>query len=387
MNKQSNMETLFHKYLENTINLAEMEEVYHYFEGEKNPVLLRTLICEKMNLVEDRATYEELALAKKIEAAAWPNIQMHIHQSSPPIKRLNKPNFKRYLLYAASVILVLVGLFSVYYTKNSTGEGVLVSKYGEDVLPNDNRATIILSDGQQIELKASKQGIQIDDHGIYYEDGSPLISNASVFATIRTSIGGQYRVTLPDGTKVILNTATSLQYPTQFTGNERRVKLEGEAYFEVTKNVNKPFRVESNTQVLEVLGTSFNLSSYANNPIITTLIEGCVHLNDNGATTLLYADQQAVKRDDKYFIQKIEAGDYTAWIHNQFIFNNSSLTETFAQLERWYDVTFEYPNGVTGERIYAEIGRDRKLSEVIEVLEEVVNLKFTIKGRRVIVRK
>lgn len=376
------MKFLFNKYLDNTINLAELEELYHYFNGENDPILLRKLIQEKLSELENNATKEEVEQAYRIESAAWTNIQSHLQQT----RARNGFNFKR-LLYAASILLVLGGLLTFFFHKTSNENTPLTSKYGDDVLPNVNQATILLSDGTQYDLKESKQGIQIDEQGIYYEDGSILTTDAAVHATVSTSKGGQYRITLPDGTKVILNTASSLQYPTQFAGHERRVLLDGEAYFEVAKNANQPFRVESSTQVLEVLGTRFNLSTYTNTPIITTLVEGSVQLKDHKTSAILQPGQQAIQQNDGFQIQEIETSDYTAWINNQFIFNNSPLIETFAQLERWYDVSFDYPKEILNQRIYAEIGRNRKLSEVIEALEEVVNLKFKIEGRRVIVRK
>lgn len=385
MNRKTHIKLLFNKYLDNTISQAELEELYHYFKGEKDPDLLRKLITDKLAEIDDNASKVEIEQANRIEPAAWTNIQLHI-KTLKQTSRSNYLNFKRFL-YAASILLLLSGLLTIYFYKNIDENTVLNSKYGDDAFPHVNQTTILLSDGKKYDLNESKKGIQINEEGIRYEDGSYLTTDPTVYATVSTSKGGQYRITLPDGTKVILNSASSLHYPTQFPSNERRVSLDGEAYFEVTNNAKQPFRVESHTQLLEVLGTSFNVSTYNNTPIVTTLIEGKLQLKDNNTSTILQAGEQAIQQNNGYQIQQIETSDYTGWINNQFIFNNSPLNETFAQLERWYDVTFECPTALLDQRIYAEIGRDRMLSEVIGALEEVVNLKFKIEGRRVIVRK
>src|SRR5690606_33507055 len=178
------------------------------------------------------------------------------------------------------------------------------SKYGGDALPGGNHAILTLADGSTVRLDSLANGASLEQGGtivtktsdgqVTYErkadQGSPA------FNTVATPNGGQYRITLPDGTSVSLNAASSLHYPTAFTENERRVVLTGEGYFEVTENKKQPFRVESNGQLLEVLGTTFNVNAYSNEPTVTTtLISGRVNLSTapNGPNQLLQPGEQA----------------------------------------------------------------------------------------------
>ncbi|MBL1409792.1 FecR family protein [Sphingobacterium faecale] len=387
MNVNPYIESLFRKYLDDDIELSELKELYRYFDGERDSRELKQLVLEKLNEQNVKPTCLDGEKAIQVESAAWIMIKAYI-QNDRQVDKTPWRFSRKWLSYAASILVLLGVSIGIYYYKQGPKEIALVSKYGGDLLPSVNNTIITLSDGSQFDLNESKNGIHISEDGIHYDDGSLLTSDISLHATVSTSKGGQYRITLPDGTKVILNAASSFSYPTRFAKQERRVYLDGEGYFEVTKDSARPFVIDTKTQQVEVIGTSFNLSVYAHTPTVTTLVEGIVNLKGiNNVITRLEVGQQAIQRSDGYSIHKVETSDYTAWIRDQFVFNNMSLLETFAQLERWYDITFECPKELTNQRIYAEIGRDRKLSKVLETLEEVLNLKFRIEGRRVIVSK
>ncbi|OCA76377.1 hypothetical protein BBI01_06705 [Chryseobacterium artocarpi] len=307
--------------------------------------------------------------------------------------RYNRPRKKkkRAIWYAAASLIVFLslGAYWIISIQHLSDKENLVSRYGNDIIAGTVKPKIILSNGSSYELDTAQGGIQVQENRIQYENGNRIVSgNELVNITLVTPKGRQYRITLPDGTKAVLNAATSLTYPTRFTGKQRLVKLDGEAYFEVTPDPRQPFHVKSNNQEIVVLGTKFNASSYPAEKTVTTLIEGKIHLSaENTKDILLAPGQQAELGKENFKVQEVHTEDYTSWMNNEFIFNNMPLDEVFAVLEKWYDVSFDYPQELIGQRIYVEMTRKRKLSEVLTILEEVTSLKFKIEGRRIIIRK
>lgn len=382
MAKDDHINHLLWKYLNDRYNKAEFQELLDYFRIDGNEADTEQLLYEAIRSFETSA---EVSYDRKKEV--MDNAKRKLQQ------RINKrpaTQIQKVLPYAAAILILLSISIGIYLVQNAEPYPTpqLTSIYGDDILPGSNRAMITLADGSRYELSEAAEGVQINEGGIQYEDGSMVASNLDIIdATISTPNGGQYRITLPDGTKVILNAATSLTYPSRFISDERLVTLEGEAYFDVVHQTTRPFRVKSKDQQIEVLGTKFNASTYATKSI-TTLIQGSVKLqSNNGENVLLRSGQQSVLEKDKFQIQTVSTEDYTSWIHNQFVFNDIPLEEVFAHLERWYDVAFDHPQELVDQRIYAGIRRDRNLSEVLKTLEEVVDLQFKIEGRRVLVRR
>jgi len=309
------------------------------------------------------------------------------------LRRHNEPRKKKkqVIWYAAASLIVFLSLGGYWFvsTQNSSKPDQMVSQYGDDVVAGSTKPKILLSDGSTYELDTAQGGIQIQENGIRYESGIPIASEKDMGnVTLITPKGSQYRLTLPDGTKAVLNAATSLTYPSRFTTKERRVELSGEAYFEVVHNPSQPFRVKSTTQEIVVLGTKFNVSTYQAEKPVTTLIEGKVRLHaENTKEIVLAPGQQAELGKDAFKVQDVRTEDYLSWMQGEFVFNNMSLDKVFNVLERRYDVSFHYPSELAGQRIYAEITHKRKLSEVLKILEDVTSLKFKIEERRIIVKK
>ncbi|WP_333887610.1 FecR family protein [Sphingobacterium siyangense] len=330
---------------------------------------------EKENLSDQMQTYDSGAALNRV-------LQRYIEP-----RKLNK----QLIWYAAASLIVLLSLGSYWFisTRNISDGLQLISQYGDDVISGTLKPKIILSDGSSYELDTAQSGIRINGNGIQYDNGVPIVSEkAPVNITLVTPKGRQYRITLPDGTKSVLNAATSLTYPSQFTAKERLVELQGEAYFEVAHNAAKPFLVKSTSQEILVLGTRFNVSAYPAEKPVTTLIEGKVQLrSENAKEVFLAPGQQSELEKEVFKVQNVRTEDYLSWMQGEFVFNNMALDQVFNVLERWYDVTFEYPPGLSQLRIYAEITRKRKLSEVLNILERITGLTFKIEERRVIVKK
>lgn len=372
---------IFQKYLDGKHTAQELDVLLAHFGLPGESDNLKGLIEQQFEKAKP-SPIDETELKDMVA-----EMHVNIHKAINPTEKNNR---YKWWYAAASIFLVIsIGAFAYQYLHDINPNSTLVSKYGDDVLPGKNKAYITLSDGSHYELKEDAEGLTIKDGNIQYTDGSSIVSNVAVpIATIHTPNGGQYRMTLADGTKVILNSASAFTYPTQFNSDKREVTLDGEAYFEVTKNNKMPFIVKGEQEEIVVLGTKFNASFYKGEQATTTLVEGKVQLNlENGQNAVLSPGDQAVSNNEKISVQQVYTQDYLSWINNQFVFNNSSLENVFAQLERWYDIQFDFPKELAQKKIYAEISRDTKLSEVLATLEEVVNLKFTISGRRVLVRK
>ncbi|GAA4311892.1 DUF4974 domain-containing protein [Mucilaginibacter gynuensis] len=252
-----------------------------------------------------------------------------------------------------------------------------------DINPGGNKAVLTLANGKKIVLddiakgEIAKQGsVSISktaDGRIVYTaaagDATGEISQ-NVFSTPK---GGQYQVVLPDGTTVLLNAASSLTYPSAFTGNQRLVTLTGEAYFEVTKNKAMPFRVKTGLQTVEVLGTHFNINAYPDESVITTtLAEGSVKVSVPYQSVIIIPGQQAVAgKTAVATIAKhtIDLDKELAWKNGVFSFENDDIRSVMRQIARWYDVNVAYEGVFPADGFNGEISRDSKLSEVIKILE------------------
>jgi ferric-dicitrate binding protein FerR (iron transport regulator) len=209
-----------------------------------------------------------------------------------------------------------------------------------------------------------------------------------LYNTLTTPRGGQYQLVLPDGSKVWLNAASAISYPTAFTGSERKVEIKGEAYFEIAKNTAMPFIVKVNDAQVQVLGTHFNINAYSDEDAIkTTLLEGAVKVTKDAASTLLKPGQQAILGRSSNEIRVQENTDLDAvlaWKNGYFSFNQTDLATIMRQIARWYDVDIVYSDKVPERRFGGEIPRNTNAAEVLKMLEES-KVHFRIEGRKVIV--
>lgn len=295
---------------------------------------------------------------------------------------------------AAAVATVVFGLWFFIYR----GEAPLSKdglSYKNDIRPGKNGATLTLSNGHSIVLQDSKTGVVISSDMLNYEDGSVVAQSemASVRAsenlTASTTIGQTYAFTLSDGTKVWLNAASKLTFPSSFKqATERKVILEGEGYFEVAKDQKHPFLVRTPQQELQVLGTHFNINAYpGEHKDITTLVEGSVKINTATAEAFLKPQQQAIAAQNKPIsISLANIRDELAWKNGYFKFYQLPITEIMTKLSRWYDIELEYKD-IPGEKFSGTISRSKNISEVLNMLSYSGSVKFKVEGRRVTVMK
>ena len=297
---------------------------------------------------------------------------------------------------AALLALLLIGLYLIPGRFHQNESVAVLTP--EQILPGGNRAVLMLSDGRRVDLSAEKGGVVVKN-GIKYADGSAVISQPMDNSTIgqarlSTPNGGQYQITLPDGTHVWLNAASTLTYPIEFSGSTREVVLAGEAYFEVVKNGAKPFVVHTAKQRTEVLGTSFNINAYGNETVTkTTLVTGALRVNatinnhTNEQSLILTPNQQSIVGDNgnEIKVNQVNPQLATAWKNGLFNFHGLSIDESLKQIERWYDIDIAYRGSKPKGYLGGKMSRGVKLSTFLEFLEKDFNIQSELKADRTLI--
>ncbi|WP_312364114.1 FecR domain-containing protein [Sphingobacterium sp.] len=377
------MRNLFLKYLNNTISADELKTLCHYCQLDENDAEIDVLIKEYFQTessADDAVVYRNL---EKQREDSWESIEKRLKVDRAP-KRLTR-SFTFKLSIAASVLIL--GSFSFYMIGRLKPDKTQVIEL-QDLQSNRQQAKLIVSDGTVYDLNGKNHEVISDESGIRYKNGDTLAKvTSSKLVTLLTPRGGNYTLTLEDGTRVWLNAQSSLRYPISFNGvKERVVELQGEAYFEVAHNSKQPFIVNTAIQKVKVLGTSFNINAYANeNRTITTLVTGRVQINDKSDRKLqvLAPLQQASNNGTSVAVEDVDTDLYTAWKEGTFRFRSTPLPDALRQIERWYDLEIDYKDIPENIKIHALISRDSNLSTVLHALEKITGLKFNVKGRSV----
>ncbi|SIT16168.1 FecR family protein [Chryseobacterium gambrini] len=351
-------------------------------ERESNRVIFQQLL-DQHRLAADLIELKESGSSTDEELAKFNKI-------------LNKPEpmsiwFR--LMTAAAVLFTIsisIWLYKFYQSDKILSTEVATTTLSGDILPGSDKATLTFEDGRVLSLAGDKKAIKVDEQGTSYMDGTSISPNKVQFATLTTPRKGQYKITLPDGTKVWLNAESSLRYPTKFTDKDRYVELQGEGFFDVAHDQTKPFIVASNGQQVKVLGTKFNINSYSNEPSVrTTLISGRVELlsSRDKATVILVPGQQAKLVNDGFAVNSVDTEPFIAWTSNEFQFKGATLQEVLRQVERWYGVDVDY-NNIPNIKVNGTISREKKLSSVLYALEKITDLQINLsKGRRIQIKK
>ncbi|HTI07612.1 MAG TPA: FecR domain-containing protein [Puia sp.] len=287
---------------------------------------------------------------------------------------------RRFVWTAAAAVLILAGGVAFLFTpKEKPASSATMAATA--IPPGSSKAILTLAGGQQVVLGkdtrgavASQGGIQVmqsDSGQLTYVRGRDEKSEV-LYNSVTTPRGGQYQVVLADGTKVWLNAASSLRYPTIFSGKEREVELTGEAYFEVKHNTARPFRVKTGGQVIEDIGTAFNIHAYDDEPVAkTTLLEGAVKVT--GKTTLvLKPGQQAQqhKGGALSLTEGVDVEEVIAWKNGQISFANADFTSLMREVSRWYDVDIHYSGAVPSLHVFGLLDRRVYLSSILEFLQK-----------------
>lgn len=373
---------LFSRYLENSSNAAELELLFNYF-GTADDAELRLLILEE--LAQDTAYAVQ---DQDIRLAA-------IHdQLSERIFGTAKKPVLRSLLFSraariAAILLLVTSISLLIYKVSNT--------VNYSVVPGGQKASLILN-GEVKNLKGQKTAVLFRGKGVTVTtraDGSIVYTaynadslTASKMNTLETPRGGEYRVTLSDGSVVTLNSGSRLSFPTGFRGAERNVALEGEAFFEVAKNAKMPFIVTIEGNAIRVLGTKFNVSSYQeDNGITATLIEGSILFSDkNNQQIKLKPNQQVNSHAGRLTVKDVDAADYMAWTKGEFLFNDVPIATVMQKLGRWYNVEVDVQS-LPDKNLYLKISRSADITEILNMLSKATDLEFQLKNNRILLKK
>lgn len=380
---------LLKDYISNDLDAPRLEEVERLFSEYPH---LKEIVDEAGN--EDRlrkalVTYEELytdEFQAREEEVLNRVLSRVRYQQSIAHKRLS---YRRLAIYASVAAVALTVLFAAIFLQQQTIEPQSIEEVTSSFTPGSNKASLKLSNGRQIDLSDAYSGIVVDGQ-VAYEDGSTVLDESNVdeqtMLTLSTPRGGQYQVTLPDGTKVWLNAESKLHYPYHFAADIRRVKLEGEAYFEVARQENTPFIVDTKKEKVEVLGTHFNVNSYqADESSTVALIEGSVRVSLAGdIAKVLEPGQQSVVMKEKMSIQKINIDESVAWKNGEFMFNNETLANAMKKLARWYDLEIEVSPELENVEIWGSVSRYDNFNTVLKLIKMTDDrIRFQVEGRRV----
>ena len=384
------------RYLKNQSNTKEKEKLDEFFE-------------ENSNSIEASKSIENVS---KLEDKIFNYIQFGIKEQVKKERALNR---MPYLRIAASILVIFLFSTTIYFYRSSVASnaklpmGIVVAKV-DDKQPAKNIAILTLGNNSQIVLDEASNGEIAQESGvsILKTDKGELVykirnsNNLSVndlnkYNTISTPMGGKFKVILPDGSLVVLNAASTLKYPVHFDEKVRKVSFTGEAYFEIAKLEDKrkqrvPFFVYSNDQIVEVLGTHFNINSYDNEEYSkTTLLEGSVKItNEKSAATakILKPGQQAViKRGDvQTKVMIADEAQALAWKDGYFLFKNTNIKDVVNELERWYNVDIQYEDEMEFENITGYISRNVKISSVLKMLQLSGIVNYEISGSKIIIK-
>ena len=400
---------LFQKYFDKTATPEERAEFIRLTASDEHAMELRSLMQQAWVASEQsppifNEDQSQSMLRNVLEQAKSPGQSAPAMPAPAPIRRIP---WARTAAAAAILILVIGGI--TLWQRHATADSKIAKANPEilkpAIVPGSNKATLTLDDGSTVTLDSLHTGtlatqgktriIQLASGRLTYHTATPdnaatrtSAATATLYNTVRTPRGGQYQVTLPDGSKVWLNAATSLRFPTAFTGKDRTVELTGEAYFEIEKNKDQPFRVKVGEMTVGVLGTHFNIMAYGNEGSVnTSLLQGSVRVEQAGQARLLQPGQESRLNitTGQLLVAQADTDQAVAWKNGLFQFDGATLETVMHQVERWYDVEVRYEGDVP-KHFSGQIPRSASLPQVLHMLDLAGKTRFTLEGRTVVVK-
>lgn len=399
---QKKIEELLGLFVDGKISRSEYEQLFDYIRSASDEDAELNHAAD--NVFRNIKSYEDLSKDEK--ELLYKNITGSI-QAEEDISEEGPVRSSWFRIgIAASVLVVLAAGLFFYLNQTQVEPALSVKKIEKPVViePGGNKAVLTLSDGSKIILDNAKNGVLAKQAGVSIQktsDGELLYSFSNlegstagqttediIYNKIETPLGGKYQINLPDGSKVWLNSASSLRFPALFSGDTREVELNGEAFFDVAKNKNKPFKVITKDQIVEVVGTQFNINSYGDEEAIkTTLIEGSVKIIYKDKVVLLTPGQQFQPNELKPKVVEADTEEVIAWKNGYFLFKNEDIRSIMRKLSRWYNVEVSYVGDIPEVGFGGNISASKDISEVIAVLQLTNAVHFKIEGRRITVMR
>lgn len=385
---------LIGKYLDGTASVEEIQRLHEWYRSfDDSQAEIASAAGDDKDALRDRLLHR---------------LQQTIRQEPVPQLYPLRKTWPRRLTAAAAILMLLIGAVWYLFSSRSNPHPVALRPSPRnipvDIRPGGNKAVLTLANGATIVLDSVSKGIigrqgnmkiEKQDKGqVAYTSGSQGAdaNDAMSFNTITTPRGGQYQVTLSDGTKVWLNASSSIRFPVAFIGKERYVEITGEVYFEVAKDPAATFRVRASGSEMTVLGTSFNVNAYSDEPVVrTTLLEGKVAVSayptrPGSTPQYLLPGQQSVlgRTGNLHIVDHADIEEVMAWRYGRFQFKSSELQSVMRQIARWYDVDIEYESPIS-LHFTGQITRNVNVSKVLEQLELTGEVRTRIEGRKIIV--
>lgn len=373
-------------YLDETLTPEEEIEFQRWLDvSAANRVLLDRIRDERILL--NKIRFAE----RNDKGKGWDNIQKKIRKSPGIFIR-----FMRYVAVLVTIMLIGVAVYQVVDYRKEDDNGLLVRKQPMS-MKGGYRAYLELVTGERLVLDStSNVTTRIEGAVIKAENKGTVIVDEQKTDSVTESVeynrlviprGGEYKIVLADGSQVWINSQSVLEFPACFVGKERRVRLQGEAYFEVSKNVEKPFIVDMGNKEIRVLGTSFNVNDY-DGKFVTTLVSGKVQVFVNDKDYVLTSSMQVRVEGDDVFVEEVDVREFTAWKDGLFVFKKQKLREVMDILSRWYDVDVFYQNlELQNLHFTGTIQRHSEISGMLKFLEKTDIVKFTLNGKTLIVSK
>ncbi len=387
---------LLKRYLDNTITTAEAETLFMWLKDaslENDKEIEAIMAAFYKNAYEEGTKQPEPTRRENLDKLLKA-INTTEEKAITPVRRL----YKKWWMAAAAVVLLLgiAGYFTLFNKKQPVAE--IAATLPKDIAaPQTNKATITLSNGQVILLDSLNNGkltMQGNVQVIKNSNGDVVYTvtgdeSTIAYNTLYNPKGSTVQnLTLSDGTKVWLNSETSLKYPIAFVGNERKVEITGEAYFEVARDTKRKFMVSANETTTEVFGTHFNVNSYTDNGFVkVTLLEGSVGVSkENSAVKIVPGEQAVVVNNQPVTVSNnVDLQEVMAWKEGMFKFKETTIEPLMQQIARWYDVDIAY-EGKVHNHFVVTIPRTVSIMNVFKILEETGNVHFKVEGRKVTVK-
>ena len=364
------LQYLLKVYSDQTATSAEREE-------------LMELIDQDLELLQDMGWKAEQRITDERSAQILSSI---IHSEGKDVPAPVVSMWRKWRWRAAAAVIIAAVCFSGarFLSGHAAKEVIKVAAAGtkKDVAPGSNKAILTLSNGARITLDSAQVGrlaqqgnvdiVKLDSGRLAYSTAN-VSTGEILYNSLTTPRGGQYQLTLPDGTRAWLDAESSIRYPTRFAGVERKVQMTGQVYFEVAKNERMPFIVEAAGTKTTVLGTNFNINAYPNEKMIkATLLEGSVKFSFGGQEKLLHPGEQAVVNNGGGLLQVRKTDTYqaVAWKNGLFDFDDMDLPSMMRQISRWYDVTVVFQSNDDSAKFGGGISRQLNLSDVLRLLDK-----------------
>ena len=383
-------------YIKQTLNPEEHDELDAWVEGSDSNMRLFEELTDEKNLEENLRKLEAFKTGE-----AYDRVSSEIRQ-----KKKNPFSRKWQFTVAASLIVfAAIAVVVFYFTRSDFKQRQKVTEVkAAEIGPGGKRAILVMNNGKRVQLNGNSDSTFHEFNSVILTKQKDVLSyepmkvgdSAIIYNTLLTPRGGEFQLVLADGTKVWLNAESSLRYPVAFIGNERRVELKGEAYFEVAASPvrvgervgKRPFVISVNGKEVEVLGTHFNINGYADNEVNKiSLLEGRIRIRGEGSQGVVLDRGQEAEISPAGRVSIISSGDVEgaiAWKKGVFHFKDATIDEVMKEMSRWYDVEFEFRTKPT-HHFNADIPRDVPVSKLIHFLELTNRVHFKVEGKKIIV--